>query len=234
MKIRLGLIAVAASAIAIASPLSAQETSGSGNATVVELGGAHTVGNPDAEFTLTEYVSYTCPHCAHFVHDGDAALKLAYIPSGKVRVEYQAFLRNPVDVAASLLARCGDPARFLNNHDLLMRRQPEWLAKAQKASEGQTQRWSTGPIPDRMRAIASDLDFYELMATNGYERPEVDRCLADEAAIQVLIAQTHAAVEDGVQGTPSFALNGDLLENAHSWEAIQPHLDEAIGLIAPQ
>lgn len=223
-------VLAAGMSLALASPVWAQESSGSGSTTVVEQGGAHFVGNPGAGLTLTEYVSYTCSHCAQFAMNGDAALKLAYIPSGKVRVEYQTFLRNPLDVAASLLARCGEPWRFPANHHALMLAQPEWLAKAQKANEAQMQRWSSGPIPDRMRAIAGDLDLYEIMTAQGYERTELDQCLADEAAAQVFVAQTQAAIAIGVQGTPSFALNGDILEHVHGWDALQPHLDEAIGL----
>ncbi|MFN2101153.1 DsbA family protein [Altererythrobacter sp. MF3-039] len=218
----------AAIALSVTAPLTAQESSGQGSGTVVEDGGAHFVGNPDAELTLTEYVSYTCSHCAHFAADGDPALKLAYIPSGKLRVEYQSFLRNPVDAAASLLTRCGEPWRFPANHHKFMHNQPEWLGKAQKASQSQVQRWGTGPLPERMRAIASDLDFYELMETLGYKRTEVDKCLADEAAVQMLADQTQAAVAIGVQGTPSFALNGSVLDGVHAWAMLQPHLDTAL------
>ena len=218
-------------ALALAAPGAAQESSGQGSATVVEQNGTHTVGNPDAELTLTEFVSYTCPHCAHFAADGDAALKLAYIPSGKVKVEFQSFLRNPIDIAASLLASCGEPWRFPAIHHAFMHNQPEWLGKAQKASEAQTQRWATGPYPARMRAIAADLGFYELMETQGIQRTEADLCLSDEAAMQAFIAQTQAAVANGVKGTPTFALNGEVIENVHGWEPLQPHLDEALGLV---
>lgn len=230
------VLAAATSALALAFAVPAQaqlsngNTSGQGSATVVELGGAHFVGNPEAELTLTEYVSYTCPHCAQFATDGDAALKLAYIPSGKLRVEYQTFLRNPVDVAASLLARCGDSWRFPANHHALMFNQPEWLRKAQKATPSQTQRWGTGPMSDRMRAIAGDLGLYAIMEAQGYQRTELDQCLADEAAIGVFVAQTQAAIENGVTGTPSFALNGELLADVHAWQPLQPLLDTALGV----
>jgi hypothetical protein len=45
--------------------------------------GGHLVGNPGAAVKLVEYVSYTCPHCAHFEVEADAPLRLSFIASGK-------------------------------------------------------------------------------------------------------------------------------------------------------
>ena len=40
------------------------------------------------------------------------------------------------------------------------------------------------------RAIAADFGFYEMMETRGYDRPAVDRCLADAATANRIAAQT--------------------------------------------
>ena len=189
----------------------------------------HRVGNPDGSVQLIGWASYTCPHCAHFTHDGDPVLALAYLPTGQVSYEIRAFVRNPVDLSATLLAFCGEPAKFMPNHELLMRNQAVWLGKAQTASEVQVQRWNTGTLPSRMRAIATDLDLYELIERNGYDRPTLDRCLADEALAVKLANATRADAEAfGIEGTPSFALNGTLLDHVHGWGQLQPHLDAAL------
>jgi len=189
----------------------------------------HRVGNPDGSVHLIGWASYTCPHCAHFTHDGDGALALAYLPTGNVSYEIRAFIRNPVDLSATLLAFCGEPAKFLPNHELLMRNQATWLGKAQQASQAQVQRWSTGTLTSRMRAIAGDLDLYELIERNGYDRPQLDRCLADEALAMQLANATQADSESfGIRGTPSFAINGTLQDRVHSWADLQPRLDAAL------
>lgn len=188
------------------------------------------IGQPEAEHTLTEFVSYTCPHCAHFAQEGDAALKLAYLPTGKVRVEVRAFVRDPIDLAAALLVRCGDGQKFERNHRIFMTRQSEWLPRAKTASAEQKHRWSTGPIPTRMRAIAADFGFYEMMEAEGYGRPELDRCLGDEAMTKRMMQSTQAAFEGlRVQGTPSFAFDGKLLAGVHNWAMLKPILDKRLG-----
>ena len=82
--------------------------------------------------------------------------------------------------------------------------QTEWLAKAAALNDTQRQRWENGPIAGRMRAIASDLGLYAIMENNGFSRPQIDHCLNDDAAMKRLAAQTEAAVNAGIEGTPGF------------------------------
>ena len=62
------------------------------------------------------------------------------------------------------------------------------------------------------------------MKNRGYERPVIDRCLADEAKAQKLAAGTGEAQEAGVMGTPSFMLDGTLLAGTHNWAALYPQI----------
>ena len=97
----------------------------------------------------------------------------------------------------------------------------------------------TGPIPGRMRAIASDLGFYEIFEQRGYDRPTLDQCLADTQMMDTLIGATMADAETyGIRGTPSFAIDGKLLDATHSWESLQPQiqagLNAAVDALAEQ
>ena len=40
--------------------------------------GSHLLGNPRAATRVTEFVSYTCPHCAHFTKESDARCARAW------------------------------------------------------------------------------------------------------------------------------------------------------------
>lgn len=197
------------------------------NATVVRTPqDTHILGNPAATVKLVEYVSYTCPHCAHFEEEADAPLRLGFVARGKGSVEVRNFVRDPIDMTAALLAHCGPPAKFFLNHAALMRSQSVWIATMQNASPAQQQRWTTGPFANRTRAIASDFKFYQIMATRGYDRQSLDRCLANEGLAKRLAAATDAAVDkEGVSGTPSFMIDGVLLAGTHSWAALRPQLD---------
>jgi protein-disulfide isomerase len=196
------------------------------NAVVKAADGGHLIGNPDAKVKLIEFVSYTCPHCAHFAVDGDGALQLAYIGPGKVSVEVRHIVRDPVDLTAAVLANCGPAAKFPRNHAALMLGQSKWITRVANTSKAQQARWYAGNGPSRRRAIASDAGFYTLMEGRGYNRTAVDKCLADEALAQ-RIAETSAADTQkwDVVGTPSFAINGALLAGTHDWRTLQPQID---------
>ena len=48
-----------------------------------------TLGNPDADVTVIEYASFTCPHCAAFHADAFKKLKADYIDTGKINFVYR-------------------------------------------------------------------------------------------------------------------------------------------------
>ncbi len=194
--------------------------------TVVDTtGGGHKIGNPQAKVKLTEFVSYTCPHCGHFAQEASGAIDL-YIASGKVQVDVRHVVRDPVDLTVAMLANCGPAAKFSRNHAALITAQPKWLSVAQRATDGQQSRWFNGPGPARRRAIASDLSLYAIMAVRGYDRTALDRCLNDEAMAKRLADQSKADDEKfEIKGTPSFAINGTMLAGTYSWSLLQPQLD---------
>ena len=190
--------------------------------------GGHLFGNPEAEKKLIEFMSYTCSHCAEFARKGDAAIKLSYVPTGKISYEVRHLIRDPVDLTAALLTHCGDEKKFGGNHEAIMYRFDEWMDKARNATQAQRSRWQFGTNSARFQAIASDLDFYEIMETRGYRRADLDRCLSDEVKAKAL-ADTSAAdvAKYQLTGTPSFVLDGKLLE-AHDWPSLEKRLKDAI------
>lgn len=195
------------------------------NATVAQTDGGHRIGNPQAKVKLTEYISYTCPHCAQFAREGEAALKLGYIATGRVSLEIRHLLRDPVDLTAAMLTNCGPAAKFPQNHAAFMLGQDDWIAPLSRATAAQRQRWTTGDMAARRRAIASDFGFYAIMERRGYSRAEADRCLADEAMANRL-AETAAAdwKKPGIGGTPAFAIDGTVLAGTHSWSMLEPQI----------
>lgn len=220
--------AILAGLLLAAAPLSAVVAQ-NWNVTYEETDRGHRVGNPQADAKLITFVSYSCPHCANFEKQSDAALRAGYIQSGKVSVEVRHVIRNPVDLAAALATECGPEDKFWDNHRAMMRAQPKWLETVREAGPAQTQRWMSGPLPRRMRNIAADLDFYELMEGRGYSVAELDHCLSDEAAARSLAERAEAdnAAFD-IPGTPSFAVNGTMLDGVHSWPGLRQALDSRV------
>lgn len=219
------LAAILATFTAAASAGPAKGTRTSWN-TVVTLTptGSHVLGNPQAKVKVTEYVSYTCSHCAHFAVESEAPLRQAYIPGGKVSIEVKHLLRDPIDLAAALLANCGPKDRFFANHLALMRSQPQWIQPLVKPTEAQRARWSSGDKVARLRAISGDFHLYEMLEARGYTRPQLDQCLADEALARRIAAQGADAQKLGIDSTPSFAINGTLLAGTHDWATLEPQI----------
>lgn len=196
------------------------------NNTVVETDAGHLIGNPEAETRLTEYVSYTCSHCANFAMTGDPVLKVAYVHSGKIAVEIRHALRDPVDLTATMLTHCGAPDKFTLNHNAIMYSQQDWMPVLKNATQAQIARWSNPDPAAARRAIASDFGFYKLMEPRGYRITDLDKCLNDNAKAELLINASRSDGQRlGIQGTPSFAINGQLLDHTHSWPALQKQLD---------
>jgi protein-disulfide isomerase len=186
--------------------------------------GAHVLGNPEAALHLTEYVSYTCSHCAHFEQEAGGGLKVFLVAQNRGSIEVRHIIRDPIDLTIALITNCVPPQRFFPLHEAFMRRQEEWMAIAQGMTEAQRAHWGTGTDAQRRRAIAGDLHFYQFVEGLGLSRVAADRCLADDVLARRIVAQTEAADKLGVNSTPSFAINGDVLAGTHAWETLEPQL----------
>ena len=226
MAIKLKLYGVALALVASGALAQTKPAPRNWNATVtVTPAGNHVLGNPAAKIRLTEFVSYTCPHCAHFEAEADAQLRLTFVAGGKGAIEVRNFVRDPVDMTVALLTNCGPPAKFFGNHAAFLRGQDKWIGPLANPSPAQRARWSGGAFAQRTRAIAKDFGFYPIMARRGYTVQQVDKCLADESLARRLAAATDEAANAGyVTGTPSFAIDGDVLAGTHSWAALRPQL----------
>ena len=189
--------------------------------------GAYVIGNPAAKTRLVEYVSYTCPHCAHFVAEGTAPLKAGWVSKGLIAVEIRNLVRDRYDFTAALLARCGGAEKFPSNHEALFAAQSDWIAKAQ-AYESQP---STLPADAKPAAVMSEIadktGMIALMAKRGVTPTQSRVCLADQKAFDLVMAMTKRGLEQyQVKGTPSFLLNGRLTD-VYDWAGLQPLLPKS-------
>lgn len=197
---------------------------------VVSLGtdGSHVLGNPAATVKLTEYISYTCPACARFTAESEGPLRIGYLTTGKVSVEVRHLLRDPIDLTVAMLANCGPKEKFFLNHTAFMRSQSTWIKALGNAGPAQRQRWTTGTLVQRGRAIASDFHFYAVMQSRGYDRMTADKCLADQALAQQLGNQAKQGYSMGIRSTPAFTINGKLLDDTSTWAELRPQLDASM------
>ena len=190
--------------------------------------GGHLIGNPAAPVKLVEYVSYTCPQCTTFMIQSAGALQIGYISSGKVSLELRHLVQGPVDLAAAMLANCGPTTKFELNHAALMRSQASWRATFLQAGAAEKQRWVTGALITRNRAIAGDLHWFEIMEARGFDRIASEKCLADQAVAIRIGDQSKAGYASGITRAPGFTINGTLLESVHTWSELRPQIDASL------
>ena len=161
----------------------------------------HAQGPENAEVTLVEYGDYECPHCAR-----------AYPIVQRVQKHFGKNLRfifrnfplgemHPHAVAAAETAEfAGVHGKFWEMHDLLFRNQ-------QNLGE---------PL------------FLELAATLKLSPPALQKALADRTYEARVRADFSGGVRSGVNGTPTFFINGHRLDTSFEFEALVSAIERAM------
>jgi protein-disulfide isomerase len=191
--------------------------------------GGFLMGNPNASVKLIEYGSLTCPHCAEFSKEATRPLEEQFIKTGKVSWEFRNFLLQPVDVSVSVLARCQGAGPFFKLVEQIYAEQPVWIAKFGQIPEAEQKRISALPDQQRVGEIAKAGKLDEFFRARGLPQAKFDACLADKGAVDKLVAMRQQGVDMGVDGTPSFFINGTKSDSVYDWNTLQAKLRTATG-----
>jgi protein-disulfide isomerase len=190
--------------------------------------GGFRMGNPAAKVKLVEYGSLTCVHCAAFAREGLAPLVARYVRSGKVSYEYRNFILNGLDVAATLVARCGGASRFFPVSEKFYATRDQWMGRLSGLTQAQKDQLNALPENARLGRLAEMVGLTGLAAQQGIAPIQSKRCLVDAAALARLGRMAEAAGAQGVQGTPTFFLNGANI-GTQNWATLEPILRESAG-----
>lgn len=183
------------------------------------------MGNPDAPLKLIEFASPTCSHCAEFSKEGAEALKSEFVDSGRVSLEIRPFMLNPMDLAIASIANCGGTERFFPLLENVYATQEELIQGIQSADQAAAQSaLQSQNFPAFARAIKLDTYF----AARGMAAADIDTCLSDTAKVtRWQESTTRNGEQFEITGTPTFVLNGEVLNNAGTWEAVRERLAAA-------
>lgn len=183
------LATVAAFAITLlASGAVAQTTPEAAPAAPIEIVD-YGIGPADAKVKVIEYASFTCPHCAHFHADVYPKLKADYIDTGKIRFEYREVYFDRYGLWAGMIARCGGEMRYFGIADMIFDQQKEWAASDDPAT-----------VVENLKKIGR---------AAGLEDAAMDACLKDQAMAEAMVAHYEKNfAADGIDGTPTFMING--------------------------
>jgi protein-disulfide isomerase len=181
------------------------------------------IGNPAAPVKLIEYGSITCPHCAAFSAEGAAALRARYVRPGRVSWEYRPYLIFPTDPGIFLMLSCLPPSRFFPATEQLYATQRSWVGRVQALPEAELQRIQTLPANAQAAALFHAAGLEQFFRAQGLGPAQASACLANHAGIQRLGAISQHANQLGVQGTPTFFINGRSV-GTQSWVRLEPML----------
>ena len=192
--------------------------------------GGYVMGNPTAKVKLIEFGSLTCSHCADFEEQGGQALVDNYVKKGLVSFEFRNFVRDPYDITAALIARCGGATSFFGLTRAFFASQQDWMGKIQTADPARMQALESQGPQAQFKALSEIAGFPAFAAMRGVPKAKAEACLADPAAASQLVQMNSDAVSAfNVAGTPTFIINGETVANAATWALLEPKIKEALG-----
>jgi len=193
--------------------------------TVVATPDGVRIGNPNAPVKVIEYFSLACSHCAAFAAESNASLDRNYIRSGRVSLEYRTIIINGPDVAAALLVRCAAPRASVDMSRTLMATQAQWLGRAGSLTAAQQAEMRPMSGGARLVRLSQILGLDRVAARYGMTPAAQRTCLASPRNLARLEAlQASANAQYHVTGTPTFVINGRVIEDTNNWAGIEPLL----------
>ncbi|MEN9934536.1 MAG: hypothetical protein RLZZ387_1115 [Chloroflexota bacterium] len=167
-------------------------------------------GQENAPVTVTEYADFQCPGCGYYATAVSAAFAREYIESGRVKFVYHEYPLNGHSnaVPAAEAARCaGDQGAFWKMHDMLFVNQRQW-----------------SPLPD------PKAQFVTYAGQLGLDRAAFQQCMDAGTHRDTVLASQKAADALQLSGTPTFAVNGQVVSNAgaQSVEEIVTRMRQAV------
>ena len=205
------------------------------NVRQTEVGG-FIVGKAEAPAKLVEYVSYTCPHCAHFETEEMPKVGNGLVANGKANIEIRTYWRDGADLTVAMLARCGGPTKFFANHRHLMATQAQWRARAEQIKPETAALFNadygTGgyvELEDLVKytnAVFDEIQLAQTIAPLKITPAAARICLSDEVALRQILRMTDdAIITYGVAGTPTFLFNGVKDETLGDFATIKARVD---------
>ena len=166
------------------------------------------IGNEDAKITIIEYASLSCSHCADFHVNTLETLKKEYIDTGKVKMVFRDYPFNYPALLGSMVLRCIPENYRYDYMNALFKLQPDWVNKKNK------------------KTIQ---ELYKIMQSGGMTKDEYDSCIYNtELENEILKGVMEAQNQFNIKSTPSFIINGKLIEGNKSIKEFRQIIDKIL------
>ena len=166
----------------------------------------HVRGAKDGKLTLIEFGDFQCPACGAYepivrqvLADNKAVLKFSFRHFPLTQIHRNALLAAKASEAAS------QQGKFWEMHDILYDKQDEW-------SKGLNAR-----------------DYFLTYATTlGLNTVNFTQDMESKAVEEKILAEYKEGVTLGIQGTPTFFINGKMIESPRNLEAFNALIKSAV------
>ena len=166
------------------------------------------IGEENAPITIIEYASMSCSHCADFHNDTLEELKNEYIDTGKVRFVFRDFPFNYPALLGSMMMRCIPNEVRYDYMNALYLLQKSWVVR-ENATTMQ--------------------ELYKIMQSGGMTKDEFDACYSNlDNENLILEGVMLAQKEFNIKSTPSFVINGNLVEGNKNIKEFRQIIDKIL------
>jgi len=169
------------------------------------------LGNANAKVTIIEFGDYQCPSCRLFWREIEPRLKKEYVDTGKVKLVFRDFPIkeiHPDATAAAMAAQCAaDQGKYWEYHDRIFREQDKGTDDVVRFKAADLKKWGA--------AIRLDAAAFNACVDSARYQDEVAKDYADGIAV-------------GIQGTPTFFINGRKVVGDRPFEYFKKIIDEEL------
>lgn len=166
-------------------------------------------GSLDAPVTVVEFSDYQCPFCQRFFQDTKPLIDQAYIETGKVRFVYKDL---PIDSihaqarAAAEAAECaGEQDAYWPMHDRIFQNKEEWAENPE-----------------------AEIVFKRFGLDLGLDMVRFETCVDEGDYAAEVQADLEEGQRAGVTGTPTFFINGRMVEGAQPFSVFQQIIESEL------
>jgi protein-disulfide isomerase len=165
-------------------------------------------GNANAKVTIVEFADFRCPFCEQFFTQTESQIIKDYVDTGKAKLAFRqyAFL-GPASTFAANAAECAnDQGKFWEFHDYLYKNQP---------AETDTSMYNTDTLTQAATSLGMDGNTFRSCLDGKKDDSKASADLAD-------------GQKAGVNGTPTFFVNGTSLVGAEPYSAFKTIIDQEL------
>jgi protein-disulfide isomerase len=161
------------------------------------------LGDPNAKVTIIEYGDYECGFCERFYKQTEPLIRKNYIETGKAKMIYRDFPLpgHAAAIPAALAANCAkDQGKFWLYHDELFNNY----------------------------ANLNNLDYVKLAENLKLNKEEFKTCFENKKYLGEIQKNYEEGKLIGVNGTPSFFINGKQIIGAQPYEAFEKIIEQEL------